>query len=96
MDGSFTTQKPLPNDLDIVFFIPEAFKVRHFRNLVQMSEPFDKLHVFWIGLLPEDTLLRIAINQLELARWQDQLGTDRMDIPKGFLRMNGQAYGDYE
>ena len=81
----FVTGKPYPNDLDIVFFIPESYKSQYFRNLVLSSQPFKSLDVFWLGLREQSDSLASAINELELFRWRDQFGGDRGDNSKDFL-----------
>jgi len=87
IDGSFVTGKPYPNDLDIVFFVPEQYKNQHFSKLVLLSQSFRDLDVFWIGLREQVDSLASAINELELFRWRDQFGSDRSDNGKGFLEI---------
>lgn len=90
IDGSFVTAKSIPNDMDIVFFVPETYKNQHFRNLGLLSQPFSKLDVFWVGLREQTTSMASALNELELFRWRDQFGYDRVDNPKGFLEIREQ------
>ena len=88
MDGSFTTKEPYPNNIDIIMFIPELYKVQNFRKLMSLGEPFKDLHVLWIGLRDETDPLASAINSIELFKWREQFGTDRTDTPKGFLEIH--------
>lgn len=61
----FVTDKPYPNDLDIVFFIPESYKSQHFRNLVLSSQSVRLSDAFWIGLPEQSDSLAPVINELE-------------------------------
>jgi [ribosomal protein S5]-alanine N-acetyltransferase len=88
IDGSFTTQSPHPNDIDLAIFIPEAYKNKHYQQLKEVSAGYPLLHQFWIGLWPDgESALSEAINRMELFKWQEQFNTDREGKPKGIIRM---------
>lgn len=100
VDGSFTTTKTDPNDLDIAnFFDPDQIDA-----LPDEHEPMLRAYVrgkttrqichcdsYFAIKVPEDHPLR---EDFETAYnyWLDKFGTDRNDVPKGIVVMQLDSY----
>ncbi len=53
VDGSFVTTKPLPNDLDVVTFVPFDLHQQHEQHLRELFAEYDKLDAYAIRVFPE-------------------------------------------
>lgn len=86
LDGSFVTKKPDPDDVDVVVFIPSnqvnALLPEQRQALAMLFVPTYSKAMFGchaFDVLAEDNMARKG--------WQDWFGHDRLDRPKGILRM---------
>lgn len=93
LDGSFTTSKTNPNDIDLVMFLELSDFLSHYN-----SNEFMSLRAQYAGKL--DIYLALAVNDQTKASvepevvvvhtnqrnyWRGQFGFDRQDRPKGFI-----------
>lgn len=93
VDGSFTTTKPDPNDIDVANFfdadeieaIPDEREAL-FRAYVggKVTQRICRCDSYFAVKVPEDHPLR---DDFETAYnyWLEKFGTDRNDVPKGFV-----------
>ncbi len=87
LDGSFVTNTPYPNDIDLVIFVSIDFLTGNRQQLSILADRFPELHIIWVGHYSADSPLLEALNELEFFNWQQLFGTDRNDLPKGFFSL---------
>ena len=95
IDGSFTTAKINPNDIDVVVF----FYVESFNSIVGKWESIRQipnLDVYPAVAICDDTMKKLSpqdygeqINNRNY--WKGQFGYSRDDIPKGIIVLNETA-----
>ena len=87
LDGSFISQKPDPNDVDIVIFI-SYWTFRNSREMLdKLSDSFIYLDVKWIPISDMTDDLSLAIDALERMKWFVLFSSDRNGLPKGFINL---------
>ncbi len=91
LNGSFTTQKPLPNDLDCVVFIDfEMYEIlekelQKFKSLKYKKENF--LDIYFVKIYPKDHKKKI-FEDFDLTEWFFLFTKTRTkNIKKGFLKL---------
>lgn len=87
LDGSFVSNTPYPNDIDLVIFVNARFLTGNRQQLSTLADQFPELHIIWVGYYTTNSPLSEALNQLELFNWQQLFNTDKNDIPKGFFSL---------
>lgn len=86
MDGSFVSQKELPNDLDVVWFVDASYLSRNYRALDQVRNQFPLLHILFAEYHVADTSTAQAINRIEKFKWFS-LFSSKNRQSKGFLEL---------
>jgi len=86
INGSFTTQKMHPNDIDIVCFVDAVFLNAHYRQMDQLRNHFGLLHIFFAEQHPVTDLHAEAINRIEKFKWFSLFGT-KAGKEKGFIEL---------
>ncbi len=94
LNGSFTTQKPLPNDLDCVIFIDFEIYEIHKRALFSIKANYEiNIDAYLVVKYPQNHQ-KYKIYQLDKQDWFYLFGNTKRDIysglhsPKGFLQLN--------
>lgn len=99
IDGSYVTDKVNPNDVDIIVFLeiedyinihPLWPSLRCQKNIDPYCEVILNEHTK-SAASPKD--LGIIINQRNY--WRGQFGFDRIDIPKGIIKLSGHNIKEY-
>ena len=90
INGSFTTQEPNPKDIDVVTFLEyQVYEKRGDKVLDKFwkfSLEDQYLDSYIVKSYPKDHPNH-SIFQSEQALWKDRYGTDRENLPKGFLKI---------
>ena len=87
LDGSFVTNTPYPNDIDLIIFVNADFLTGNRQRLSVLADRFSELHIIWVGHYTSNNPLSEALNQLEFFNWQQLFSTDRNDVSKGFFSL---------
>jgi hypothetical protein len=87
VDGSYTTNKPLPFDLDLVTFVHYKDYFINILNFKKIEKKYPHVDAH-IAVHFEAKHKRSFETQLEKQYWQDVFGSDRFKRPKGFLQIN--------
>jgi hypothetical protein len=87
IDGSFTTKKQLPFDIDVVNFVEYQtfFKKRDMLNRLKNNYP--KIDTYFSEVYP-DNHKNATLNIMNKWQWQDVYDTDRLGRKKGILKIN--------
>lgn len=98
IDGSFTTLKPDPNDIDLVFFLSgEENKIRITNEIVndskQLKEFSEQFYCDTYFILDKDTISDEhpeAKRHFDMLKkyWMGQFGYDRNENPKGIIEID--------
>jgi hypothetical protein len=86
IDGSFTTKKEYPKDIDIATFVDADFFNINAIKLLDLRDKFDKIDCFFVPIYPIDHPL-FVVTKTGLFEWEQLFNTDREYNPKGFLKM---------
>ena len=86
LDGSFTTKKTDPNDIDMVIFASEK-DVNHLQGqnrnlLIKLVDRVSTRHTFGC-----DVLFSVKENENQRSYWRGWYGFDRNENPKGIVRI---------
>jgi hypothetical protein len=87
IDGSFTTKKQLPFDIDVVNFVEYQtfFRKREMLNRLKSNHP--KIDAYYSEVYP-DNHKNATLNIMNKWQWQDVYDTDRLGRKKGILKIN--------
>ncbi|WP_457641861.1 DUF6932 family protein [Persephonella sp.] len=96
LDGSYTTKKENPNDIDGVGLIDGEFAIRHqeeIKKFFRIPDPYIKdvmdeygLDMYLIPIYPEnDERHRITLNRIKY--WKEWFSKDRQGRPKGIIKL---------
>lgn len=89
INGSFTTRKEYPNDIDFVSFVNSSF-YRTFENrLMGLAYDFKQygLDAYFEPVYPESHFIS-AVTRYNKADWQQLYCRDRQYRSKGFIQVN--------
>jgi hypothetical protein len=89
LDGSFVTQKPFPNDLDLVTFVDSNFYLKFENRIRDMELEFRwlRLDAYSVPVYPKTTFKQY-ITKYAIEEKQALYGFDRSGKPKGFIQLN--------
>lgn len=86
IDGSFTTKKTFPKDIDVVTFVEADFFNKNAVKLLDLRDNFNKIDCFFVPLYqPEER--NYFVTQFGLFEWEQLFNTDREYKPKGILKV---------
>lgn len=98
IDGSFTTLKPDPNDIDLVFFLNGAEESANAtQHIIKNSNPFHEFgkqfHCDTYFIINKDTIPESFTDEkrhFDMLKkyWMGQFGFDRNENPKGILEID--------
>jgi hypothetical protein len=88
IDGSFTTQKELPNDIDLVAFINADSFFYYQNQLVTLAEKYKwrNLDMYYLTVYPFSHKLRFQ-TEYDQNDWIQIYGTDLKGNKKGFIQL---------
>ena len=86
INGSFTTQKPLPFDIDLVTFVDYSTYFMNVQKFKKLEKKYSKIDAHFSVDFPEGHR-KAYETHLDKLYWQDVYGTDRYSRPKGFLQI---------
>ena len=86
IDGSYTTKKPLPFDIDLVTFVEYNAYFQHMALFKKLEKVYPHIDAHFAALYP-DTHKKAYETQLDKLYWRDVYGTDRSNRPKGFIQI---------
>jgi hypothetical protein len=87
IDGSFVSKKPIPNDIDILSFIPSpiySLEETRLYELKQNSKP--TIDAYYICQFPENHRRFVETNG-DYYYWLNQFTKDRRKNSKGFIKI---------
>ncbi len=89
IDGSYTTQKEYPRDIDFVSFVDSTFYRKFERKLHEISKNFKQcgLDAYFEPVFPE-THFMSAVTRYNTADWKQLYGHNRQARRKGFIQLN--------
>jgi hypothetical protein len=89
VDGSYTTQNPMPNDIDIVTFLPYDLKMMKDGFYINLKKNFKKkgLDCHFVCVYPKTNEKYVVFLDEELD-WFQLFSTDRVGKKKGILQLN--------
>jgi hypothetical protein len=90
IDGSFTTQKPYPRDIDLVNFVDSIFYRKFENKLATLSKDMKynyRLDVYFEPIFPDNHFLS-ASTRYNKADWKLLYERDRQFRRKGFIQIN--------
>lgn len=90
LDGSFITQAPNPNDIDIVTFLDaEVFQKKEtaLESYWSFALEDKKLDTYLVEVYERDSKQYEAITENYQNVWRNRFGKDRIGQPKGFLEL---------
>jgi hypothetical protein len=86
IDGSFTTTKEYPKDIDVVTFVEASFFNQNAVKLLDLRDQFSQIDCFFVPLYqPEER--NYFVTQFGLFEWEQLFNTDREYKPKGILKV---------
>ncbi|MGN7169286.1 DUF6932 family protein [Paenibacillus cellulositrophicus] len=97
LDGSYLTQKPEPNDIDLVaFYYPEDFKsqeqslqVKNLINVVSRAYNCDAYFSLSLEHWPPERIHQLPNNvSIMQTYWMGQFSFDRLRRPKGMVQFS--------
>jgi hypothetical protein len=88
VNGSFTTMKPLPKDIDFVSFVDSVFYRRFEKRLQNLSKEFKfrSVDAYFEPVFPANHFMSAA-TRYNAADWQHLYGRDRQFRKKGFVKI---------
>jgi len=86
IDGSFTTKKMFPKDIDVVSFVDADFFNENTVKLLNLRDNFNRIDCFFVPVYNPDER-NYFITQFGLFEWQQLFNTDREYRPKGILKI---------
>jgi hypothetical protein len=86
IDGSFTTKKEYPKDIDIVTFVDADFFNKNAVKLLDLRDRLDKIDCFFVPIYPTEHPLYV-VTKIGLFEWEQLFNTDREYNPKGILKI---------
>ena len=87
IDGSFISQKAVPNDIDMVVFIGADFLEGNRSSFDSLDNAYKNLDVKWIPVRDKPDEFSLAIDALERMKWFILFSSDRNGLPKGFINL---------
>ena len=87
INGSFTTRKPRPNDIDVVTFIDYELYEANELNLREINQRYAKVDAYFVRNYPEGHPRRY-ITDYDRIEWLHLFSTDRQRRKKGFIQIN--------
>jgi hypothetical protein len=93
IDGSFVTQKAIPNDLDLVLLLPVKEHRKFEKELRQLRDQFERLDAYLVRKIAEGER-EYFLYASDRAEWVFQFSTTRPDkrtlrkYPKGFIEIS--------
>ena len=87
IDGSFTTKKQLPFDIDVVNFVEYQTFSKKREILNRLKNNYPKIDTYFSEVYP-DNHKNAALNIMNKWQWQDVYATDRLGREKGILKIN--------
>ena len=87
IDGSFISQKAVPNDIDMVVFIRADFLEGNRSSFDSLDNAYKNLDVKWIPVRDKPDEFSLAIDALERMKWFILFSSDRNGLPKGFINL---------
>jgi hypothetical protein len=88
INGSFTTLKPFPKDIDFVSFVDSVFYRKFEQRLINLSKEFKlrSIDAYFKPVFPANHFLSAATRYNE-ADWKHLYGHDRQHRKKGFIKI---------
>ena len=86
IDGSFTTKKEYPKDIDIVTFVDADFFNKNAVKLLDLRDHLDKIDCFFVPIYSIEHPLYV-VTKMGLFEWEQLFNTDREYNPKGILKI---------
>ena len=95
IDGSFTTQKPFPNDIDIVSFVDFDFHKMRLSRLYALKNQYKLrgIDAYYEPFYPKNHILE-STNSWQRDYWKDvynrtrPIGQQKKIFSKGFIQLN--------
>ena len=89
VNGSYTTQKTFPKDIDFVSFVDSNFYRKFERRLHDIAKDFKQygLDAYFEPIFPE-THFMSAVTRYNTEDWKQLYGRDRQFRRKGFIHLN--------
>ncbi len=87
IDGSFISQKAIPNDVDMVVFIKADFLEGNRSSFDSLDNAYKNLDVKWVPIRDKPDEFSLAIDALERMKWFILFSSDRNGLPKGFINL---------
>ena len=89
VNGSFTTRKTFPKDIDFVSFVDSNFYRKFEGRLLSMAEEFKYRHLdaYFEPVFPENHFMS-AVTRYNSEDWKQLYGSDRKFRRKGFIQIN--------
>lgn len=87
IDGSYVTLKILPNDIDVVTFIPFQMYLNYESLLLDLNQKYPKIDAYFVPLYPPTHKYAYVTTYRE-GDWRKIYGQDRFDRKKGFIQLN--------
>ena len=87
IDGSFISQKAVPNNIDMVVFIRADFLEGNRSSSDSLDNAYKNLDVKWIPVRDKPDEFSLAIDALERMKWFILFSSDRNGLPKGFINL---------
>lgn len=99
IDGSFVTEKVNPNDVDLILF----FEVEDYVKIRPLWEGFrhqDNIDPYCEIILNDHTKSKVSSKELSIITnqrnyWRGQFGFDRVDTPKGIVKLTNCKIKEY-
>jgi hypothetical protein len=86
IDGSFTTKKIFPKDIDVVSFVDANFFNENTVKLLNLRDSFNKIDCFFVPVYRPNER-NYFITQFGLFEWEQLFNTDREYKSKGILKI---------
>lgn len=87
IDGSFVSKKLIPNDIDILSFVPNSIYTLKDASLYELKQEFKpQIDAYYICKFPENHR-RFAETNGDYFYWLNQFTKDRRKNSKGFIKI---------
>ena len=89
INGSFTSRKPFPKDIDLVSFVDSSFYRKFEKRLLELQQEFKyrQVDAYFEPVFPDNHFMSAA-TRYNAADWKHLYGRDRQFRRKGFIQIN--------